>query len=49
MNRAKKASSSKAQQLWALEHVRKPTATTGRYDRVWQSVRNLAGVYEMRP
>ncbi len=44
-----KASSSKAQQLWGLEHVRKPTATTGRYDRVWQQVRDLAGTYEMRP
>ena len=44
-----KASSTKAQQLWALEHVRKPAAGTGRYDRVWQQVRDLAGTYEMRP
>jgi len=44
-----KASSTKAQQLWALEHVRKPAAGTGRYDRVWQQVRDLAGAYEMRP
>jgi len=44
-----KASSTKAQQLWALEHVRKPAADTGRYDRVWQQVRDLAGAYEMRP
>lgn len=43
------ASSTKAQQLWALEHVRKPAADTGRYDRVWQQVRDLAGAYEMRP
>ncbi|HZW44153.1 MAG TPA: acyl-CoA dehydrogenase family protein [Dermatophilaceae bacterium] len=44
-----KASSTKAQQQWALEHVRKPAAGTGRYDRVWQQVRDLAGAYEMRP
>jgi acyl-CoA dehydrogenase len=44
-----KASSTKAQQLWALEHVRKPAAAPGRYDSVWQQVRDLAGAYEMRP
>jgi acyl-CoA dehydrogenase len=44
-----KASSTKAQQLWALEHVRKPAAGPGRYDRVWKQVRDLAGAYEMRP
>jgi len=44
-----KASSTKAQQLWALEHVRKPAAAADRYDRVWQQVRALAGAYEMRP
>jgi alkylation response protein AidB-like acyl-CoA dehydrogenase len=44
-----KASSTKAQQQWALEHVRKPAADTGRYDRVWQQVRDLSGTYEMRP
>ena len=44
-----KASSTKAQQQWALEHVRKPAAGTERYDRVWQQVRDLAGTYEMRP
>lgn len=44
-----KASSTKAQQLWALEHVRKAAAGAGRYDRVWQQVRDLAGAYEMRP
>ena len=43
-----KASSTKSQQQWALEHVRKPAADTGRYDRVWQQVRDLAGRYEMR-
>ena len=44
-----KASSTKAQQAWALEHVRKPAAGTGRYDRVWQQVCDLSGAYEMRP
>jgi len=44
-----KASSTKTQQLWALEHVRKPAADTDRYQRVWQQVRDLAGAYEMRP
>jgi len=44
-----KASSTKAQQEWALEHVRKPAANTDRYDRVWRQVRDLAGAYEMRP
>src|SRR5664280_640987 len=44
-----KASSTKAQQLWALKHVRKPAAAADRYDRVWQQVRDLAGAYEMRP
>ena len=44
-----KASSTKAQQLWALDHVRKPAPDAARYERVWQQVRDLAGVYEMRP
>jgi acyl-CoA dehydrogenase len=44
-----KASSTKAQQLWALENVRKPGSGTGRYDRVWKQVRALSGTYEMRP
>jgi acyl-CoA dehydrogenase len=43
-----KASSTKAQQLWALGHVRKPAAGAGGNDRVWQQVRDLAGAYEMR-
>jgi acyl-CoA dehydrogenase len=43
------ASSTKAQQLWALEHIRKPASGADRYDRVWQQVRDLAGTYEMRP
>jgi hypothetical protein len=44
-----KASSTKEQQLWALEHIRKPASDTDRYDRAWQQVRDLAGAYEMRP
>lgn len=44
-----KASSTRAQQSWALGHVRKPLPCAGRYDRVWQQVRDLAGAYEMRP
>ncbi|MEP7192012.1 MAG: acyl-CoA dehydrogenase, partial [Actinomycetota bacterium] len=45
-----KSSSTKAQQQWALEHVRKPAVGTGRSDdRVWQQVRDLASAYEMRP
>jgi alkylation response protein AidB-like acyl-CoA dehydrogenase len=44
-----KASSTKVQQLWALEHVRKPVAGTGLSDRVWPQVRDLASAYEMRP
>ena len=44
-----KASSTKAQQQWALEHVRKPAADVDRYDRVWKQVRDLAGTYEMHP
>jgi alkylation response protein AidB-like acyl-CoA dehydrogenase len=44
-----KASSTKAQQLWALDHVRKPAADPARYDGVWQQVRALSGTYEMRP
>ncbi len=43
-----KASSTKAQQMWALDHVRKPASDGGRYGRVWQQVRDLAGTYEMR-
>jgi len=44
-----KASSTKAQQLWALENIRKPASGTDRYDRVWKQVRDLSGSYEMRP
>ena len=44
-----KASSTTAQQLWAVENVRKPAAGADRYERVWQQVRDLAGAYEMHP
>lgn len=44
-----KASSTKAQQLWSLENIRKPVSGTDRYDRVWKQVRALSGTYEMRP
>jgi acyl-CoA dehydrogenase len=44
-----KASSNKAQQQWALDHVRKPVTDAARYDAVWQQVRSHAGAYEMRP
>jgi acyl-CoA dehydrogenase len=44
-----KASSTRAQQMWALANVRKPAAGTGRHERVWQQVRDLAGAYEMLP
>ena len=40
-----KASSTKAQQLWALEYVRKPAAGTDRYDRVWQLVLDQTGAH----
>jgi acyl-CoA dehydrogenase len=44
-----KAGSSKAQQMWALDHVRKPAADQARYDAVWAQVRGLAGAYVMNP
>lgn len=44
-----KASSSKAQQQWALDHIRKPVTDAARYDAVWQQVRSCSGAYEMRP
>ncbi|WP_306748950.1 acyl-CoA dehydrogenase [Saccharothrix yanglingensis] len=44
-----KASSTGAQQAWALGVVRKPVVDDGRFDRVWQAVAALSGVYEMRP
>ncbi|EHB55739.1 acyl-CoA dehydrogenase domain-containing protein [Mycolicibacterium rhodesiae JS60] len=44
-----KASSTPAQQDWAISAVRKPVADTERFDRVWQQVRAYDGAYEMRP
>jgi alkylation response protein AidB-like acyl-CoA dehydrogenase len=44
-----RASSTDAQQEWALAHVRKPVVDGERFERVWERVRGLAGAYEMHP
>jgi acyl-CoA dehydrogenase len=44
-----RASSTEAQQAWALAHVRKPVVDADRFASVWEQVRGLAGAYEMRP
>ena len=44
-----KGSSTEAQQAWAVEHVRKPVVDEERFGRVFESVRGLAGAYEMSP
>ena len=44
-----KASSTAAQQEWALGAVRKPVADADRFERVWQQVKSYDGAYEMRP
>ncbi|HEX7302974.1 acyl-CoA dehydrogenase family protein [Lentzea sp.] len=44
-----KASSTEAQQRWALAQIRKPHADQARFDAVWQQVSSLSGQYEMRP
>ncbi|MFE9746244.1 acyl-CoA dehydrogenase [Saccharothrix saharensis] len=44
-----KASSTEAQQAWAVEQVRKPVVDRARFDRVWNEVAALSGAYEMRP
>ncbi len=44
-----RASSTEAQQEWALAHVRKPAVDGERFERVWERVRGLAGTYAMRP
>ncbi|MBK5307015.1 MAG: acyl-CoA dehydrogenase [Frankiaceae bacterium] len=44
-----KAAATKAQQMWALDHVRAPARDDARYGHVWQQVRDLAGTYAMRP
>ena len=43
-----KSSSTDAQQAWAVEHVRKPVVDEDRFGRVFETVRGLAGAYEMR-
>jgi acyl-CoA dehydrogenase len=43
-----KASSTDKQQAWAAEAVRKPVVDEARAGRVFDRVRALAGVYEMR-
>ncbi len=42
-----RASSTEAQQAWALEQIRKPVVDPGRFTRVWEQVTALAGAYEM--
>lgn len=44
-----RASSTDAQQEWALTHVRKPVVDGERFASVWEKVRALAGTYAMRP
>ena len=44
-----KASSTEAQQAWALEHLRKPVVDAERTERVFSQVVALSGAYEMRP
>ncbi|MEV6713612.1 acyl-CoA dehydrogenase family protein [Lentzea sp. NPDC051208] len=44
-----KASSTEAQQQWAVRQVRKPHVDQARFDAVWQQVEALSGRYEMRP
>ena len=44
-----RASSTDAQQRWALANVRKPVVDGDRFASVWEKVRALAGAYEMRP
>jgi acyl-CoA dehydrogenase len=43
-----KTSSTDAQQLWALGHIRKPVVAEDRFASVWSKVRGLAGAYQMR-
>ncbi|GAA4476382.1 acyl-CoA dehydrogenase [Rhodococcus olei] len=44
-----KASSTPAQQQWALGAIRKPVVDTARFDRIWDQVAAYDGAYEMRP
>jgi acyl-CoA dehydrogenase len=43
-----KSSTTEAQRAWAVEHVRGPVVDGERFARVFESVRELAGAYEMR-
>jgi acyl-CoA dehydrogenase len=43
------ASSTEAQQQWALANVRKPVIDAGRFERVWEQVKALSGAYLMNP
>jgi acyl-CoA dehydrogenase len=43
-----KASSTDAQQDWALGHIRKPVVAEEHFASVWSKVRGLAGAYQMR-
>jgi acyl-CoA dehydrogenase len=43
-----KASSTAAQQDWALGHIRKPVVAEDHFASVWSKVRGLAGAYQMR-
>ena len=44
-----KASSTEAQQQWALANVHKPAIDTGRFERVWEQVVALSDAYTMNP
>jgi alkylation response protein AidB-like acyl-CoA dehydrogenase len=44
-----KASSTEAQQAWALEHIRKPVVDDERTGRVFEQVTALSGAYAMKP
>ncbi|MET9227447.1 acyl-CoA dehydrogenase [Lentzea sp. NPDC003310] len=44
-----KASSTEAQQQWAIGQIRKPHVDEARFDAVWQQVVALSGRYEMKP
>jgi alkylation response protein AidB-like acyl-CoA dehydrogenase len=44
-----RASSTEEQQGWVVAHLRKPVVDEERFQRVFETVRGLAGAYEMRP
>jgi len=43
-----KASSTDAQQAWALSAVRKPVVDEARFGQIWETVAGLSGAYEMQ-